>query len=157
MSVLFSMDYWSEFINFFSLFYNSPFEFYRPDDPMLHWILHYELSTTTIAHEYDNWVNGFFLLVPCEEKKAPILIQGDLMSAPSPYQQQQRHPFPIFDSSIHSDDCMTSGRELNHWDCAHGKSTRFPSGLDSCNIFSSIAWMDRYLLELCTLAGVHFA
>ena len=33
---------------------------------------------------------------------------------------------------------MTSGRELSHWDCAHGKAIKFPYGSDSWRISSSI-------------------
>ena len=51
---------------------------------------------------------------------------------------------------------MTSGRELSHWDCAHGKSIKFPYGSDSWRIFSYMAGMERYLLDLCTLEGVNF-
>ena len=41
MSVLFFVNYWSKLLNMLlSLFYNSPFELCRLDDPMLHWILH---------------------------------------------------------------------------------------------------------------------
>ena len=40
--------------------------------------------TTTTTHENDNWVKGFFLLVPSKEKKAPTLIHGDFLRAPPP-------------------------------------------------------------------------
>ena len=51
---------------------------------------------------------------------------------------------------------MTSGRELIHWDCAHGKEIKFPYGFDSWRICSSMEGMGRYLLELCTLEGAPF-
>ena len=51
---------------------------------------------------------------------------------------------------------MTSGRELSHWDYAHGKEIKFPYGSDSWRICSSMEGMDRYLLESCTLEGVPF-
>ena len=50
---------------------------------------------------------------------------------------------------------MTNGKELNHWDYAHGKAIIFPYGPGSWRICSFMAWMDRYLLDLCTLDGVH--
>ena len=106
------------------------------------------ISTTTTTHEDDKQVKGFFLLVPCKEEEAPTLIHSDLMRA--------MHPLHIFDSSIHGGDCMTSGRELSHWDCAHGKVIKFPYGSDIQRICSSMAGMDGYLLELCTLQGVNF-
>ena len=66
------------------------------------------------------------------------------------------HPLPIFDSSIYGDDCMTSGREFSHWNCAHEKEIIFPYGPDSWKICSCMVGMGRYLLELCTLEGVPF-
>ena len=70
--------------------------------------------TTTTTHENDNWVKGFFLLVPSKDKEDTIVIHGDFMRAPPHSKSLQMHPFPIFDSSIHGGDCMTSGRELSH-------------------------------------------
>ena len=67
------------------------------------------------------------------------------------------NPFPIFDSSIYGGDCMNSGRDLSHWDCAHEKEIRFPYGPDSWRICSSMEGMCKYLLELCTLEGVPFS
>ena len=40
------------------------------------------LPTTTIAHEDDNWVKGFCLLVPSKEQEAPTLTHGDFMREP---------------------------------------------------------------------------
>ena len=108
------------------------------------------------THEDDNWVKGFFLLMPSKEQEAPTLIHGDWLRAPPPSHPHQMQPCPIFDSSIHGGDCMTSGRECSHWDCAHGKAIKFPYGPDSCRICSSMVGMGRYLLELCTLEGVTF-
>ena len=34
---------------------------------LVHDLSSYALSTTTITHEDDNWVKGFFILVPCGE------------------------------------------------------------------------------------------
>ena len=66
------------------------------------------------------------------------------------------NPFLIFDSSIHDGDFMTSGRELSHWDCAHGKAINFLYGYDSWRICSPMIGIYRYLLELCTLEGLTF-
>ena len=66
-------------------------------------------------------------------------------------------PCPIFDYSIHGGDCMTSGRDLSHWDCVHGKAIKFPYGSDSWRICSSMVGMGRYLLDSCTLEGVTFS
>ena len=79
------------------------------------------------------------------------------MIVPSRSQQQQGHQLPIFDLSIHGGDCMTSGRELSHWDYAHGKAIIFPYGPGSWRICSFMAWMDRYLLDLCTLEDLPFS
>ena len=108
------------------------------------------------THEDDNWVKGFFLLIPSKEQEVPTLIHGDLLWEPPPSHPLQMKPCPIFYSSIHGGDCMTSGRELIHWDCAHGKAIKFPHGSDSWRICSFMAGMGRYLLDSCTLEGVPF-
>ena len=43
--------------------------------------------TTSTTHENDNWVKGFFILVPIKEQDAPKLIHGDLMREQSLSQQ----------------------------------------------------------------------
>ena len=83
--------------------------------------------------------------MPSKEQVSPTLIHGVLMREPSNYQQKKMNPFPIFDFPIHGGDCMTSGRELSHWDCAHGTTIRFPYGLDSWRFFSCMDWMGRYI------------
>ena len=51
---------------------------------LVHEFLSSTLSTTTIAHEDDNWVKGFFILVPIKEQEALTLIHGILMRVPPP-------------------------------------------------------------------------
>ena len=41
--------------------------------------------TTTTTHENDNWVRGFFLLVPSKQHLAPTLIHVDFLRAPPIY------------------------------------------------------------------------
>ena len=43
----------------------------------------YALPFTTMMDEDDNWMKGFFLLVPSSEKEDPRLIHGNLMREPS--------------------------------------------------------------------------
>ena len=64
----------------------------------------------TNTHEDDNWVKGFFLLMPSKEQEASTLIDGDFFRAQNPSHLQEMQPFPIFDSSILGGDCMTNGR-----------------------------------------------
>ena len=106
---------------------------------LVHKFSSYALPITTMAHEDDNQVKGFFLLVRSEEKEASTLINGDVTRAQYPYQRQHRNPLPIFDYSIHIGDCMTNARELSHWECVNEKSTKFQSGPNSCSICSSMA------------------
>ena len=95
--------------------------------------------------------------MPSKGPEAPTLIHGDLVRELAPYHPQKMKPCPIFDSSIHGGDCMTSGRELSLQDCAHGKAIKFPYGSNSWRICSSMVGIGRYLLESGTLEVVPFS
>ena len=59
-------------------------EYYRIFN-LVHGLSSYALPTTTITYEDDNWVEGLFLLVPCEEQEYLALIHDGLMREPSLY------------------------------------------------------------------------
>ena len=57
---------------------------YYPSFELIHDFPSSTPFTTTTTHKNDNWVNGFFLVVPSKEKEALTLIHGYLMRALPP-------------------------------------------------------------------------
>ena len=51
-------------------------------------LFHHNLFHTPMesyTHEDDNWMKGFFVLIPSKEQEVPTLIHGDLLREPPPY------------------------------------------------------------------------
>ena len=100
----------------------------------------------------ENWVKGFFLLVPPGEQDDPTFVCDEFIKAQNLFHMKESNLLVSFDASlIHLNHLSgTNGRELSHWSCELGESSIFPFGPLSWSVFPSINWVSRHILGLNT-------